>query len=189
MTRITTLKKSFVPAALIAAFSAGAGAELVEPAAASILSPFNDAVATVEWIGSSAGYTGNLNWIDASVAESGDLVLTPTTLWDNKSAVRGQTWRVPRVFAKGERVDFEYDIIRGGIDTFSMLNPDDAAQFRVDASDPLGVIVGVEDIRLPRGDADYNDARFKVSFSHAAPAPSGAALLALAGLGAARRRR
>jgi len=176
-------------AVTIAAAPGLAGAGLAPMAEPAVLSPIDDAVVTVEWIGSSAGYTGNLNWIDATRAESGDVVLTRATLWDNKSAEAGQSWRIPRLFAQGERVDFEYDIIKGKIDSFSTPSPDDAGQFMADATDPFRVIVGIEDIRLPGGDADFNDAVFAVSFAPAVPAPTGMAIVALGGLLAVRRRR
>lgn len=187
MTHTTTT--TITAAALIAVASGAASADLAIGTDPVILSPYDDAAATVEWVGSSAGYTGELNWLDAAMGGSADITVTPTTLWDNKNASTGQSWRVPRLFDRGERVDFEYDIVKGGIDAFSTRRADDIAQFRVDDTDPTRVIVGVEDIRLPGGDADFSDAVFAVAFSPAVPAPSGAACLALAGVLGARRRR
>ena len=87
-------------------------------------------------------------------------------------------------------MDFRYEIISGNIDAFETFDPTDWPQFEVDASDPLSVVVGVEDIRYPSGDMDHNDAIFRVVFSQAAvPSPGSLALIGVGGVFMARRRR
>lgn len=150
-----------------------------------IFAPFGNAQVDIVWGGSNAGYTGEVQWVD-TVFES-----TPQTLWNNHDATPEQTYRIPRLFSAGERIDFRYEIIAGNnIDAFATFNPADWAQFRVDASDPLNVLVGVEDIRYPSGDMDHNDAMFRVVFSQATvPSPGSLALIGAGGVFMTRRRR
>jgi hypothetical protein len=174
------MKKSMIWCGAIGVFAMAAGtasADIVQPTDPGIFSPFDNAQVYVSWISSDAGYTGELQWIDTAF-EGG-----PQTLWTNKSATSGQQFELTRLFSAGERVDFRYEIIAGGIDLFSTGVQNDWAQFSVDASDPLDVIVGIEDIRYPDGDMDHNDAIFRVSFSQATvPAPGAFALMGLGGL-------
>jgi uncharacterized protein (TIGR03382 family) len=150
----------------------------------SILAPFEFTEVSVEWIGSDAGYTGELAWINP------DIPTVSTTLFNNKQATQGQSYSVPRLYVQGERVDFSYGIIRGSSDFFTTTNQNDWAQFNIDASDPLNVVVGVEDIRLPGGDSDFNDVMFRVRFSQSAiPAPGAMGLLAMSSVALIRRRR
>lgn len=150
-----------------------------------IISPCNDAQVEVIWIGSDAGYTGELSWVNP--LENGSNI----ALWTNHSASAGDSFVLPGTFAEGQRIDFVYEIISGGIDIFSTANESDWGQFSVDASDPHNVIVGIEDIRLPGGDSDFNDAQFHVKFTCApnVPAPGAMALLGAGGLMMGRRRR
>ncbi len=150
-----------------------------------IFAPCEDASAYVVWIGSDAGYTGELSWIN-TLENGSDVVL-----WTNRSATPGQRFDLPGTFALGERLDFKYEIIAGGLDLFSTADENDWGQFNIDASDPLSVIVGIEDIRLPGGDSDFNDAMFEVAFDcgTVVPAPGTLALLGAGGLVGLRRRR
>ena len=154
-----------------------------------IFAPCDDALAQVIWVGSEAGYTGELSWLNTD--QSGN----DPVLWTNKSAIEGQSYIIPHTFAQGERVDFNYEIILGGLDFFSTANANDWAQFEIDASDPLNVLVGIEDIRLPGGDDDLNDAMFRVAFecdtipTTPVPTPGSLALLGAGGLMFTRRRR
>lgn len=181
------MKKSMIWSGAIGVFVLSvnsANADILPSNDPGIFSPFDHAQVEVVWVSSDAGYTGELQWVDAGLESS------PETLWTNKSAARDQSYALSRLFSAGERIDFRYEVIVGGIDAFSMGLENDWAQFSVDASDPLNVIVGVEDIRYPRGDMDHNDAIFRVSFSQATvPAPGAVALLGLGGLLASGRRR
>lgn len=178
----TTIRYSAV--GFIAAIAAQSGAGIYVAQDPGIFSPFDNAQVDVIWGSSSAGYTGELQWVETAFESS------PQTLWTNKNATPSQTFRVPRLFASGERVDFRYEIISGGIDAFSTNIVADWPQFVVDDSDPLNVIVGVEDIRYPSGDMDHNDAMFRVVFSQAVvPSPGSMALLGAGGLFMVRRRR
>lgn len=149
----------------------------------SLTVPCDDAQVDVIWMGSSAGYTGELSWIDPGAQRS------PVVLWTNHSAVQGQSFTLPGLFSAGERIDFSYEIIQGQYDFFSTANENDWSQFSVDDSNPLDVIVGIEDIRFPSGDMDHNDAMFRVVFSHPVPTPGTMALIGTGGLIMTRRRR
>jgi hypothetical protein len=150
----------------------------------SIITPCDNAQVEVFWMGSDAGYTGELSWINP--LESGNDI----ALWTNHSAIEGQSFILPGLFTLGQRVDFSYEIIQGQQDFFSTANESDWGQFIVDDSNPVDVWVGIEDIRLPGGDSDHNDASFRVVFSHpAVPAPGAMALLGAGGLMFTRRRR
>jgi len=150
-----------------------------------IVAPCDDSYAEVFWLGSDAGYTGELSWINP--LESGSDVV----LWNNHAASIGQSFVLPMTFAAGERLDFQYEIIAGGLDVFSTANENDWGQFSVDASNPYDVLVGIEDIRLPGGDSDFNDAEFNVVFTcgSVVPAPGSLAVLGAGGMLGLRRRR
>lgn len=149
-----------------------------------IFSPIENGQVQVIWVGSNAGYTGEL-----SLFESG-LINSITPIWTNKSATTGQSYTIPRLYSQGERVDFNYEVIAGGLDLFSTANQNDWSQFIVDDSDPFDVLVGVEDIRYPRGDMDHNDSVFRVVFTAAqVPGPGSFALLGGGCLMMLRRRR
>lgn len=161
-----------------------AQAGIAAPPSLGIFAPCDDAQAEIFWVGSNAGYTGELSWINP------DFEQAPVSLWTNHNATEGQSFILPRLFAQGERLDFSYKIIAGQYDFFSTADERDWPQFTVDASNPLDVLVGIEDIRLPRGDGDHNDAVFRVVFTHPnVPAPGAIALLGGGCLVMSRRRR
>jgi len=181
-------QKNIITASVIfaAAFTgsiANAGIAIEEEIA--IISPCDDAQVEVVWMGSDAGYTGELSWLNP--LETG----ADISLWTNHSAVNEQSFVLPGTFAQGERVEFSYEIIHGALDLFSTANEEDWAQFSVNSTDPHDVIVGIEDIRLPGGDSDYNDAQFRVLFTcgSTVPTPGTFALLGMGGVIASRRRR
>ena len=151
-----------------------------------IFSPCDNAQVEVIWVGSDAGYTGELSWINPEPSA------TDTVLWTNKAAIQGQSFILPRTFGQGERVDFTYEVTLGGLDVFSTANENDWGQFFADDSNPHDVLVGIEDIRLPGGDSDHNDAMFRVVFNCGTtfvPTPGTFALLGAGGLMLGRRRR
>lgn len=149
-----------------------------------VFAPFGNAQVDFVWGNSDAGYTGELQWVDTALEGA------PQTLWTNHNATSEQTFRVPRLFGAGERVDFRYEIVRGHLDVFESYDELDWVQFRVDDTDPLNVVVGIEDIRYPRGDMDHNDAIFRIVFTQSSvPAPGALALLSVGGVVMSRRRR
>jgi uncharacterized protein (TIGR03382 family) len=148
-----------------------------------IITPFDNAQVEITWLGSNAGYTGVLSLVDLAV--SGPSV----QLWNNHGAAVNDKVVAPRLYNEGERVDFTYQIIQGGLDTFATYVQSDQQQFQIDASNPLEVLVNVEDIRYPNGDRDHNDAMFIVTFSPTeVPAPGALALFG-SGLAMVSRRR
>jgi len=175
---------SCIAIGIIASAAGHANAGVYNPSDPSIFSPYANAQVDFVWVNSDAGYTGELQWVDTAFEAA------PSTMWTNKSASTGQTFRASRLFSMGERVDFRYEIIVGGIDSFASYEQADWYQFNVDASNPYDVIVGVEDIRYPSGDMDHNDAVFRVVFSQATvPSPGSIALFGAGGLFMVRRRR
>jgi hypothetical protein len=155
------------------------GPRRYRPPASGLFSPFDNASATVAFVGSNAGYTGELAWISSVDNRSGLFV------FNNKQSFAGESFTLPGLFAKGEEVLFRYEVIRGGLDAFA--SDTDRAQFRFTAISETEYLVGVEDIRLPKGDADYNDVEFRVSFAPV-PTPGSLALLGLGGLFIRRKR-
>lgn len=177
---------AIIIAAGICSAASIASASIAIPDDIGVYAPCDNVQAEVFWIGSDAGYTGELSWVnpDPSAADP--------VLWTNKSAIQGQSFIIPRTFGQGERVDFNYEVVVGGLDFFSTANESDWGQFTVDASDPHNVIVGIEDIRLPGGDSDHNDAMFRVEFTcgtNVVPTPGSLALLGASGMLLGRRRR
>lgn len=169
---------------IIAAAGAHAGAGIHTANDPSIFSPYDNAQVDFIWVSSKAGFTGELQWVDTAFEAA------PSTMWTNKNATDGQAFRATRLFGVGERVDFRYEVVRGRIDAFASYDQADWYQFEVDASNPYDVLVGVEDIRYPRGDKDHNDAVFRVVFSQATvPSPGSMALMGAGGLFMMRRRR
>lgn len=167
------------------AISAGfARAGLVQFEDPGIFSPTNNARIAVYWVGTDAGYTGELRWVDTAFESA------PVTMYTNHAATPGESFTLPRVYSQGERVDFTYAVTVGGVDVFSTGVENDWSQFSTDASNPFDVVVGVEDIRFPGGDMDHNDAIFRVVFTETAvPAPGAFALLGGGCLVMLRRRR
>ncbi|NQX96068.1 MAG: PEP-CTERM sorting domain-containing protein [Erythrobacter sp.] len=177
----TLMSTALIGAVGIAASHAAADIVWEDPA---VFAPFDNAQVDFVWHSSKSGYTGELRWVD-NVFDT-----EPVTMWTNKSASRSQTFRATRLYSKGERVDFQYEVVKGRKDTFSNFETNDWSQFEIDSSDPLSVRVGVEDIRYPRGDMDHNDAVFSIVFSQAVvPAPGALALLGLGGVIGVRRKR
>lgn len=181
-----TITRISLVAVAMGSASTLASAAIVVPEDPGIYAPCEGARAHVVWIGSDAGYTGELSFLDTSSPTAG-----VDTLFNNHAATPGDRIDLPGTFAQGERLDFRYEVISGGLDVFSTDDVNDWAQFSVDASDPGRVRVGIEDIRLPRGDNDHNDAVFEVVFEcgNTVPAPGSLALLGAGGLMIGRRRR
>lgn len=182
-TKTQIVKASFMIATAMGVSSAAAS--IAVPDDFEIVAPCDNARVEVVWIDSAADFIGELSWVNPD-GTGNDVVL-----WTNQSAVDGQSVFLPGTFDQGQRVDFSYQIIAGVADVFSTANEADWGQFTIDDSDPHDVIVGIEDVRLPDGDADFNDAQFHVIFScgNTVPTPGSLALLGAGGVLVGRRRR
>jgi hypothetical protein len=82
-------------------------------------------------------------------------------------------------YQAGARLDFIYDVLTGLPDSFRTDDPLEALQYRWRWDTPDIILVELDDVRLPMGDADYNDIRFEVRF-HAIPATTSTAAVAVA---------
>jgi uncharacterized protein (TIGR03382 family) len=168
--------KKFITAAAFAAVACTAVADMSEgPIVAQQDSDF-----TVRLVSSSAGWTGWLGWISNTESE-------PVALLSNKGPTDAAPIAVGSAQA-GEAVIFQYEITRGTPNTYRQDDEAGARQFRHEWLDESTARLFVEDIQLPGGDRDYNDAVFDVAFTPV-PTPGTMAMgLAAGGLLVKRRR-
>jgi hypothetical protein len=122
-------------------------------------------------------------WLDGSSTHDGQDV----PLFFNHSGELGFEHILGR-YEEGDRLDFIYDVLTGEPDSFRTTDPIESLQFRWEWTTPDIIEVDIDDMRLPAGDADYNDMVFEVRM-HAIPAPGPTAGLALLPLLGLRRRR
>jgi MYXO-CTERM domain-containing protein len=136
-----------------------------------------DSTATISLIARSAGWNGELSLInvDAQGGQPGTTFLATNRLNQNESDIFVGT------FDAGEEILFQYETVSGTRNIFRMDDEVGMAQFRHEWINNDTARLYVEDIKLPGGDADFNDAVYELSFA-TVPAP-GAAALALAGAG------
>jgi len=90
---------------------------------------------------------------------------------------------------EGDVLHFAYDVIAPNHAADELYRTDelvDQPQFKFD---PSTGFFGVEDLRLPFSDADYNDATFRVSFASTVPGPGALVAFALALLAVPMRRK
>jgi len=158
-----------------------------------VVAPYDQAQATVEFLGSEAGYTGQFSYLGWGDEQS---VISPgppahsngsgMVLFNNHAATVGDSVLLPDVYSAGDVLHFAYRVIapNHGQDLFRTDESDDVDQF---AFDPQSGAFGVEDLRLPNSDEDYNDASFQVSFNQV-PGPGALAAFAVA-IALTRRRR
>ena len=161
-----------------------------------VTSPSGLSTASIEFRGSSAGYTGELYFLGWGT-EGSVLHEAPDSkhsrlgqfLFNNHHSAEGSQITLDGVFESGSVLHFAYEITnpRSRHDLFRTDEEDDRFNF---AYDPGHGALAVEDLRMDsRGyDGDFNDAMFNVSFQ-SIPAPGSLALLGLGGLAMARRRR
>jgi len=150
-----------------------------------LITPFDNAQVSFEWVMSRAGYTGDLS------AAIPNLTGESVFVFNNKAARPGETVVLSHVFNAGDPVHLTYEVTRGARDVFSTSDTDGLAQFRFTqvASGPgsAELLVGVEDIRLPGGDSDFDDVVVRMRFAQL-PSPAGLTVLAF-GAALCRRRR
>jgi MYXO-CTERM domain-containing protein len=140
----------------------------------------NNTEATLVFVGSDAAWTGELYWID----DGGNLV---GPIFNNHASLPGDTYTIPHLFDAGDDILFAYDVLTGEPNLFRM-DGSGAGQFASEHVSAGFDRMFIEDIMLPGGDKVYNDNMFDV-YTRAVPTPGSFALLGLAGLAAARRRR
>jgi hypothetical protein len=161
------------------------------PAAADLITgepvvvPFDASRIVIEFSGSDAGYTGSFYFLGWGTPDA-IVDLTPEEdkpglgrrLFTNKTAVVGEQYVIEGPFSFGDVLHFAYDVTHGARDTFRTDELADRAQFAWDADAGM---LGIEDIRLPGGDGDHNDAMVSIAFDPAGiPAPGPLALIACA---------
>lgn len=128
--------------------------------------------ASAVFIGSSAGFNGVV-----SLIESGEGGPAPgEIIFDNHLSPPGLEVDLG-AFNAGQHLQFAYEVMSGNPDLFRMDRPEDRNQFAFTILDPGVFRVGIEDIRLPGGDQDYNDIIFDV-YVTTIPAPAVATALA-----------
>lgn len=176
MKKITTATM----AATVAAAAFTATADITNYETGPIVARY-DSTFTVDFVSSSAGWTGELSWLSNTESEG------PMLLMSNKSDPNAEPTEVGSVQA-GEAVLFQYEITRGVQNIFRQDDQIGADQFRHQWTSDSTARLFVEDIKLPGGDADYNDAVFDVTFTPV-PTPGTMAMAGLAGGLLIKRRR
>jgi hypothetical protein len=166
----------------VAAGSLASASEVISYNDPLILSPCDDAIVTVEWLEDNAGWPGTLSWVNPDI-ENGT-----TSMFYSETVSMGDKFVLDRTYALGERVDFMYVAGWNAQHTYRTDFEDDWGQFKVTQTDSSSVILSIEDIPLYRSDYDFNDAVFRVSFSHV-PAPGSLVFLGSGLLAAGIRRR
>ena len=154
----------------------------------------NSAVVTIEFLGSHAGYTGELFFRGAGLdpylitdpAPDSDAIGRGFRLFNNHTSQIGSQIELPGLFNEGDILHFGYELLapaRVAGQGFYTDVADDHVQFMFNATTGF---FGVEDLRLPWSDEDYNDAMFRVT---AASIPGPGALAAMSLMLIFRRRR
>ncbi|TVQ51809.1 MAG: DUF4114 domain-containing protein [Phycisphaerales bacterium] len=155
----------------------------------------NNAIVTVEFLGGHAGYTGELFFrgvgIDphliTTLAPDSDEIGRGFRLFNNHTSQVGSTIELPGLFNEGDVLHFGYELLapkRVAGQGFYTDVADDHVQFMFNATTGF---FGIEDLRLPWSDEDYNDAMFRVTAA-SIPGPGALACMSLL-LGFQRRRR
>jgi len=165
-------------AACVPAFAANAEMTVGQP----LQAPY-EADVSIEFVSSSAGWTGEVRWFPADDFEDAGVLA-----FVNKNAEPGDLLASAGVVQQGQTIPLGYNIIKGVPDLYRMDDPATVEQFAYEWLAPDRARVFIEDIRLPGGDADYNDAIVDLTFN-AVPEPGSVALAASGVLLWSRRRR
>ncbi len=180
----------------LAAFGLAAAANADIIMGQPVTAPSGLSTATLEFRGSSAGYTGELYFLGWGT-EGTVLNLAPNTngnhlgqlLFNNHESTSGSTVALLGEFESGSALHFAYVIVAPSskYDLFRTDVESDRYNFAYDAESGD---YRLEDLRRDyrNYDGDYNDAMFRVSFQ-SIPAPGSLALLSLGGFAMTRRRR
>jgi len=171
-----------------------------------VTAPVGLSTASIEFRGSSAGYTGELYFLGWGTRDD-VLYFAPTTrdgddddddddeghlgqfLFNNHESAIGSIASLIGEFESGSVLHFAYKIIspHSKRDLFRTDEADDRNNFAYDITSGE---YGIEDLRRENHhyDGDFNDAMFDISFQ-SIPAPGSLALLSLGSLAMTRRRR
>lgn len=178
--RVATLGLVAVGAAMLSVTRSVAGAEVLGTAGLPIVAPDTDTMTSIQFLGSEAGHTGQMYFLgtgpDAltvnSFAANTDDSGLGTFLFNNHESTIGEVVILPDAIRGGSFLHFAYDVIapsHASNERYRTDQESDRLQFMFD---PESGFLGVEDLRLPFSDEDYNDAMFRVSYS-AIPGPGG----------------
>lgn len=179
--------------AIAAACAAPASAELVSDVPITV--PADNTKVWAEFLGETADFAGNLYFLGSGDADN---VLMPAPdsdptglgqfLFNNHAASPGDMVMLIGVFDAGEVLHFAYDIVHPADveeELFRTDVEDDKKYFDFNAT--TGV-VGIEDMRKPNSDLDYDDIQFRLVFEQV-PTPGALPMLAAFALTRRRRRR
>jgi len=163
-------------AVLAAALSITRGADaaiVTGEVGAPILAPYAQTEVVIEFLGSDAAHTGRLYFLGSgldaltvsnAMADSDDAGLG-LLLFNNHQSAVGAMVTFPEIITGGHVLHFAYDVIAPSHAAAERYRTDvavDHVQFMYDAESGF---FGVEDLRLPWSDEDYNDAMFRISYA------------------------
>ncbi len=139
--------------------------------------------AVVTFHSSDAGWTGDVYWMGGDQEREG----LGQWLFNNHASSPGDSISLG-VFENQTPLYFAYDITSGELNTYRMTDEVEIMQFAYEDIAANHFRMRIEDIKLPGGDHDYNDAMFDVQF-YSTPAPGAVTLGGLGLLLGFRRRR
>lgn len=176
----TGITRALACGAVLAAGTGARGEIVVSPDA--VASPFDHAVATLEWGQAPAGLTGFVRWTDAA---------TPnvwTNAFDIASASPGDTFVIPHAFGAGESFVLTYAQDESGPAMATTDDPWLDAYVRVATNDGL-TYAYADASSTPAGvSASYFDHAILVLRFAQMPSPSSLAMLGVVCLACPRRR-